>query len=178
MNHLVDLFYASLECSPGAFDTMAGEYDVIDIQTVSSLPACCCPCAASRITKQSIGSNRQVKAILRDAHPGMYLVYLSCEPVDIPSDQFLGVSISFRAEGAELTHKLAFQCLATRGAWAAFCGWMTIHPAPWATNDAVGALQSKMLFPSLDEMCDALPELTERIYAPTLPSGALLAIPV
>ena len=48
---------------------------------------------------------------------------------------------------------------------------MTIHPAPWETDDAAGALQSNMLFPSLDEMCDALPELTERIYAPTLPSA-------
>ena len=120
----------------------------------------------------------QVNAMLRDARPGLYLVYLSCEPVNIPSDQFLGVCISFRAEGAKLTHNLAFRCLAKRGAWAAFCGWMTIHPAPWETDDAAGALQSNMLFPSLDEMCDALPELTERIYAPTLPSGALPTIPV
>ena len=164
--------------------TSAAQYaalEVLDVPTVAVSPSPTTLHLLRRVARLRTSFDEarskpiQVNAVLREAAQGQFIVYLSCEPVNIPSTHFLGVCISFHAPGAEACHNLAFRCAAPRGAWAAFKDWVTIHPAPWEEDDAADVLQSNILFPSLEKMCQALPELRERVYAPALPSGACVS---
>ena len=58
---------------------------------------------------------------------------------------------------------MVYMNASTQGEWASFSRWVTIHPEPWTGNDPVELLQSNMMFPTIDDLCAALPELTERL---------------
>jgi hypothetical protein len=64
----------------------------------------------------------------------------------------------------EPVHNMVYMNVSSSGEWASFSRWVTIHPEPWAEeSDPVELLQSNMLFPTLEALCEALPELTQRI---------------
>lgn len=64
----------------------------------------------------------------------------------------------------EPVHNIVYMNGSTAGKWALFPRFVTIHPEPWTEDDPEGLMQSNMMFPTLEAMCDALPELTERIH--------------
>ena len=60
-------------------------------------------------------------------------------------------------------HNLVYMSVAKSGAWASFVQWVTIDPEPWTEDDPARLAESNALFPTLEAMCDALPDLTQRI---------------
>jgi hypothetical protein len=59
---------------------------------------------------------------------------------------------------------MVYMNVSSSGEWASFSRWVTIHPEPWAEeSDPVELQRSNMLFPTLEALCEALPELTHRI---------------
>mmetsp|Transcript_87697 Transcript_87697/g.128279 ORF Transcript_87697/g.128279 Transcript_87697/m.128279 type:complete len:870 (+) Transcript_87697:45-2654(+) len=108
-----------------------------------------------------------VEAVLRRAEPGQYIIYRANEDVKIPNNSFEAVCVSFQTEDYEPGHNLVYFNTSAFDAWAPFIGWVTIHPEPWHESDPVALLQSNMLFPSIEALCDILPELTQRLDART-----------
>jgi len=53
--------------------------------------------------------------------------------------------------------------LANSGAWVCFVQWVTIDPEPWAEDNPARLVESNTLFPTLEAMCNALPDLNQRI---------------
>jgi len=66
------------------------------------------------------------------------------------------------AQDGEPVHNLVLLNVSTSGKWAAFPDWVTIHQKPW-DEDPEELKEGNMMFPSLQVLCNALPELTERI---------------
>ena len=111
---------------------------------------------------------QDAEALLRRAVPGQYVVFRAEEELEKSHDSFASVCVSFQTDDLEPAHNVVHYNVSRRdGAWSSFVGWVTIDPEPWQASDPRELLQSNMLFPTLEALCESLPVLTDRIHPNT-----------
>jgi hypothetical protein len=127
--------------------------------------------AHSRLTKEQareivsridVLTVADVEDVLREAHPGEYIIYRTEEPIDSPNT-FEPVCISYLGDDLEPGHNVVYYNISAPGKWSVFIGWVTIHPEPWTQSDPLELMESNMLYPDMEAMCEVIPVLTDRI---------------
>jgi hypothetical protein len=106
-------------------------------------------------------SKTAIQQVLRRAQPGQYVIYRSRD-INL-SHGFAPVFISFQTPHLQPAHNVVYYNVSMRGEWEPFIGWVTICPDPWNQSNATELVDSKMLFPSMEDLCAGLAELTTRM---------------
>uniref|UniRef100_A0A6U2E2N2 PDZ domain-containing protein n=3 Tax=Hemiselmis andersenii TaxID=464988 RepID=A0A6U2E2N2_HEMAN len=106
-------------------------------------------------------TDAQVTTVLERSVIGAWVAYRSAAAPS-PDKRFASVCVSYKQIDSQIGHNIIYVCARAKDEWTGYRGWVCIHPEPWETTPQE-LLQGNMMWATVQEMADALPDLTEQV---------------